>query len=109
MTEQKTNNGRGGTKTLEKQARKKRGDPHDVLWAVLPESEDLIEPLESWNDSLFKKHARMSKSAERQRDMHPDDLLSVYLAEMSQEPLLTFEQEVDLARQIERGHQAYET
>jgi RNA polymerase primary sigma factor len=107
------NNGRGGTKTLEKQARKKRGASRNTLWASLPESEEQTEPLESWSDSLRKntsssKQARMSKSAERQRDMRPDDLLSVYLAEMSQEPLLTFEQEVDLARQIEKGHKAHE-
>jgi RNA polymerase primary sigma factor len=114
MTEQKTKNGRG-TKTLKKQARRKRGASRDKLWAVLPESEDQLEPLESWNDSLKtgrspSKRARASKGADRQRrDMRPDDLLSVYLAEMSQEPLLTFEQEVDLARQIEKGQLAYET
>jgi RNA polymerase primary sigma factor len=35
-----------------------------------------------------------------------DDLLDVYLAQMAQEPLLTFDEEVALAEQIERGHQA---
>ena len=35
-----------------------------------------------------------------------DDLLDIYLAEMAQEPLLTFDEEVALAEQIERGHQA---
>lgn len=38
--------------------------------------------------------------------IRPDDLLSVYLAEMSQEPLLTHEEEIELARQIELGRQA---
>jgi RNA polymerase primary sigma factor len=39
-------------------------------------------------------------------NVRADDLLSVYLAEMSREPLLTFDEEVELARQIELGHQA---
>ena len=39
-------------------------------------------------------------------DISPDDLLSVYLAEMSKEPLLTHNEEIELARQIELGHQA---
>ena len=38
--------------------------------------------------------------------MQPYDLLSIYLAEMSQEPLLTFDHEVALAQQIELGRQA---
>jgi RNA polymerase primary sigma factor len=36
----------------------------------------------------------------------PDDVFSIYLAEMSQEPLLTFDEEVLLAQQIDRGRQA---
>ena len=35
--------------------------------------------------------------------MSPDDLLSLYLAEMSREALLTAEQEVTLAQRIETG------
>jgi RNA polymerase primary sigma factor len=35
-----------------------------------------------------------------------DDLLSVYLAEMAQEPLLTHQEEIELAQQIEMGRQA---
>lgn len=35
-----------------------------------------------------------------------DDLLDVYLTEMSLEPLLTFEEEIALAQQIETGRQA---
>ncbi len=114
MTEQKTNNGRGETKTLEKKARTTRDASHNTLWASLSGNQDQKEMSKSWDKALRKKTAsskrkRMSRSAERQRDMRPDDLLSVYLAEMSQEPLLTFEQEVDLARQIEKGHKAHET
>jgi RNA polymerase primary sigma factor len=39
-------------------------------------------------------------------DIRPDDLLSVYLAEMSQEPLLSHNEEIELAQQIELGRQA---
>ncbi len=39
-------------------------------------------------------------------DIRPDDLLSVYLAEMSREPLLTHDEEIGLAQQIELGRQA---
>lgn len=42
-------------------------------------------------------------------DLQPDDLLSVYMNEMSQEPLLTFDEEVKLAQQIERGRQGKKT
>jgi RNA polymerase primary sigma factor len=38
--------------------------------------------------------------------VQPDDILDIYLLQMAQEPLLTFEQEVELARQVESGHQA---
>lgn len=38
--------------------------------------------------------------------MRPDDLLDIYLAEMSQEPLLTFDEEVTLGQQIDRGRKA---
>jgi RNA polymerase primary sigma factor len=35
-----------------------------------------------------------------------DDVLSLYLAQMAQEPLLTHKEEIDLARQIELGRKA---
>jgi RNA polymerase primary sigma factor len=38
-----------------------------------------------------------------------DDLLSVYLAEMSSKPLLSHDEEIDLARRIEMGRLATET
>jgi RNA polymerase primary sigma factor len=38
--------------------------------------------------------------------INPDDLLDVYLSEMSLEPLLTFEEEVALAEQIAQGRRA---
>jgi RNA polymerase primary sigma factor len=39
----------------------------------------------------------------------PDDLLSLYLAEMAREPLLTHEEEIELARRIELGRLAERT
>jgi RNA polymerase primary sigma factor len=41
--------------------------------------------------------------------IHPEDLLTLYLAELSQEPLLTHEDEIELARQIEMGRLAQKT
>jgi RNA polymerase primary sigma factor len=41
--------------------------------------------------------------------VNPDDLLDLYLTEMSQERLLTFDEEKSLARQIQRGHRAQKT
>jgi RNA polymerase primary sigma factor len=38
--------------------------------------------------------------------IRPNDLLNIYLAEMSQEPLLTFSEEVTLGQQIDRGRKA---
>jgi RNA polymerase primary sigma factor len=42
-------------------------------------------------------------------DIQADNLLSIYLAEQAQEPLLTFDQEINLAQQIEKGRQAQKT
>ena len=42
-------------------------------------------------------------------DIQADNLLSIYLAEQAQEPLLTFDQEIELAQQIETGRQAQKT
>ena len=39
----------------------------------------------------------------------PDDLLSVYLAEISRKPLLSRDEEIELARRIEVGRQALKT
>ena len=41
-------------------------------------------------------------------DIAADDTISLYLREMAREPLLTREEEVDLAQRIERGHAAEE-
>lgn len=84
------------------------------LWALLPESEGHTELLNTWGslsqaDALTPDHEQVGPEPTERQDIQPDDLLSVYLAEMSQEPLLTFEQEVELAQQIERGHQAQRT
>ena len=84
---------------------------HNEPWTLLPEGEDHAELSETWGDLphvdvLTLDHEKVDEKPTERQDIQPDDLLSVYLAEMSQEPLLTFEQEVELARQIERGQQA---
>jgi RNA polymerase primary sigma factor len=97
------------TETL---ANKEHDTTHDTLWTILPDNEEKAEWQENWgelsrsNGLALDQEQAEEKQPERHRDIQPDDLLSVYLAEMSQEPLLTFEQEVELARQIEKGHQA---
>ncbi|MGD9101821.1 MAG: sigma-70 family RNA polymerase sigma factor [Anaerolineae bacterium] len=88
---------------------------YDTLWTILPDNEEKAEWQESWGEPprsnvlALDQEQVEEKRPERHRDIQPDDLLSVYLAEMSQEPLLTFEQEVELARQIEKGHLAQQT
>jgi RNA polymerase primary sigma factor len=93
---------------------------YDELLSLLPEAEEHVELLESLLDELAsmgvsvldreevdepKKEKPTNRIAVLE-NVQPDDLLSVYLAEMSQEPLLTFEEEVTLAQQIEKGRQA---
>ena len=83
------------------------------LWALLPGSKD-GKSLGTWGDLpqvdvVTIDHEKKDENPPERQDTQPDDLLSVYLAEMSREPLLTFEQEVDLARQIEKGQQARQT
>lgn len=93
---------------------------YDELLSLLPETEDnpelveaLIYDLAGMGISIIEDEE--SSDAETQPVMHkvsiledirPDDLLSFYLAEMSREPLLTHDEEIILARQIELGRQA---
>jgi RNA polymerase primary sigma factor len=93
---------------------------YDELLTLLPEVEERMDLLEALLDELANMGIAVldpEEVDEPQEDeplhqsvnlenIQPEDLLSVYLAEMSQEPLLTFDEEVALAQQIERGRQA---
>jgi RNA polymerase primary sigma factor len=96
---------------------------YSELLALLPEIEDYTELVEALLYDLkargvsivddeetgkLKEEKPMSMAADLQA-IRPDDLLSVYLAEMSQEALLTHDEEIELARQIEIGRQARKT
>jgi len=92
----------------------------DELAALLPEIEDNPQRLESLLVNLanmgvavianpeidVEDEPEPSRGTGYLEDLEPDDLLSVYLAEMSQEPLLTHNDEIELAQQIELGRQA---
>jgi RNA polymerase primary sigma factor len=100
---------------------------YDELLSVLPEAEEdvvlldtVIQELrrkgiavvadEKAGEELVKKKQKDKASSSRTTGdlerMPADDVLSFYLVEMAREPLLTHEQEIELARQIERGRQA---
>jgi RNA polymerase primary sigma factor len=93
---------------------------YDELLALLPEIEDnpellaaLVSDLSAMDilvidgEDTDKSEAQTSTSqVSILEDIRPDDLLSVYLAEMSREPLLTHDDEIKLAQQIELGRQA---
>jgi RNA polymerase primary sigma factor len=95
----------------------------DKLVSLVPDIEDHLDLLEALLDELAEMGIKViesedvdevqtTKPAHQFADLdniRPEDLLSVYLAEMSQEPLLTFDQEVELAQQIEKGRQAQQT
>jgi RNA polymerase primary sigma factor len=92
----------------------------DELVTLLPEIEDDPRRLESLLANLANigvsviadpdievtDEPEPSSSTSDLDDVEPDDLLSVYLAEMSQEPLLTRDDEIELAQQIELGRLA---
>ncbi len=93
---------------------------YDELLTLLPEVEERMDLLEALLDELANMgiavldpeevdEPQENESSNQPVDLdniQPEDLLSVYLAEMSQEPLLTFDEEVTLAQQIEKGRQA---
>jgi len=101
---------------------------YDELLSLLPDAEEHIELLDAVLDELInmgvsvlehhdsgdEKIDKEDESAEEKptgttrglENIPADDLLSVYLTEMAQEPLLTHAEEIELARQIELGHQA---
>ena len=92
---------------------------YEDLRSLLPGGEDredllkaLLETVSEMGVSILGEEpdaAHTEKPTTELADLEnvrADDLLSVYLAEMSREPLLTFDEEVELARQIELGHQA---
>lgn len=92
----------------------------DQLLSLLPEIEDNPELLDALIFDLSGMGIRILDSEETHvpeiekpphrvadlNEIRPDDLLSVYLAEMSQEPLLTHDEEIELAQMIELGRQA---
>jgi RNA polymerase primary sigma factor len=92
----------------------------DELIMLLPEIEDDPQRLESLQVNLANigvsvivdpeidvtDEPEASSATADLDDVEPDDLLSVYLAEMSQEPLLTRDDEIELAQQIELGRLA---
>lgn len=107
---------------VENQVNERNEIPIDELSLLLPELQDNPQRLESALVNLANMGVSVIVSPESGitdepepsggtaylEDMEPDDLLSVYLAEMSQEPLLTHNDEIELAQQIELGRQAEE-
>ncbi len=95
----------------------------DDLLSLIPEAQDNPELLDALLHDLANfgvtaagleetDRNEIDKSADAAahlESIRPDDLLSVYLAEMSQEPLLTHAEEIELARQIEMGRLAQQT
>jgi RNA polymerase primary sigma factor len=96
---------------------------YQELLTLVPEIEDKPELLENWIEDLSDAglllfdaqetdkenntpEAETPMPANRLDNISTDDLLDVYLAEMAQEPLLTHEEEIELAQQIELGRQA---
>jgi RNA polymerase primary sigma factor len=103
---------------------------YDELLLLLPEAEEHMELLDAILDELINMGVSILERGEidggrvdegkvdETREGKPtpttgnlenvpaDDLLSVYLTEMAQEPLLTHDEEIELARQIELGRQA---
>lgn len=93
---------------------------YDELLSVVPKPEEDLELLEAVLSHLDDMGVSVlegdeeNKVAEARSDHEAADpeaipagnLLDMYLAEMAQEPLLTFEEEVALARQIAEGQQA---
>jgi RNA polymerase primary sigma factor len=96
---------------------------YDQLLTLLPEPEENIDSTDAFLDELAavglsivedekdveSEDTELSGETVDLAAMSFDDLLDVYLAEMAQEPLLTFDEEVALAEQIERGHRAGRT
>jgi RNA polymerase primary sigma factor len=71
------------------------------------ESDEEGEDVRIVQEVLEEPSAKRSASALADLESVPaDDLLSLYFTEMAQEPLLTYDEEVELARQIEMGRQA---
>jgi RNA polymerase primary sigma factor len=107
---------------------------YDELLSLLPEAEEDVELLDAVIEELFNMGVTIidgteetEEKAEAEGEIGPaaeeeellqeeeagvlenipaDDLLSVYLAEMAQEPLLTHDEEIELAQEIELGLQA---
>ena len=102
---------------IEKLVEKRDYITYDELLSLLPEAEEHMALLETLMDELANMGISIVDAQEQDistpessladlENMPPDDILSVYLTEMSQEPLLTFAQEIALAEQIEKGRQA---
>jgi RNA polymerase primary sigma factor len=90
------------------------------LLTLVPEIEEHLDELSTLLDALDEKGVVLigeedvleskhdvpkGETADLDR-INTDDLLDIYLAEMAQTPLLTFDEEIALAQQIELGRQA---
>jgi RNA polymerase primary sigma factor len=94
----------------------------DELLALAPELEQDTELLETLLEDIASLGVAVAAAEDEEpaeekagyetpdlETIHPEDLLTLYLAELSQEPLLTHEDEIELARQIEMGRLAQKT
>jgi RNA polymerase primary sigma factor len=93
---------------------------YDEVLALLPEVEEQVELLDALLDELAAMDVAVLGREEAERPKQNgstfkrnglekipvDDFFSIYLNEVAQEPLLTHDEEIALAQQIERGRQA---